>query len=407
MAKFSLIYALFTLFFSTSATALTSDYFSSKSNPFVVDFGFEYLHPQFGNIENVVIRNYKTGGIATPVSGSVDQVYPDVFAQTLNGQFLLSEESKATLIVKSFLPLNSLAQMDTGNTNLPEYVLYRAENQRPRMMAMGEMNLSDSWRAGLGFDLGFGVSAEATIYLQSGAGKYSSQRISASIRPKFIPLALIEHEGYRLLVKGENKIDFAFKTNAGASVFSTLSAGFDVSYSTNSALFFDPWTFELSKQYGLSAVGLDTWNLGLGISYQLWTGYQARAAVIEDVSGTFSNGLAPAFKTRNLLVPRVSLEKRFQSSRWELGYQFKDSIFNSTPSGNGNYLDPPRHTGVIGAIFPISSGWEFGANLQVARLTPQSVVKSDATDIGGPGYEALGWLYGGSVNLIVPFSKKD
>ncbi len=385
---------------------MTSEYFNSNSYPIVVEFGFEYLHPNFGAINNVLIQNPQTSSVATGVSGGVDQNYPDVFAQTINAKIVLNEEKKANLTLKSFLPLNSLSQIDSGNTYLPEYVLYRAEKQRPRISVMGEMNLSDSFRMGVGLDLGFGVTTEATAYLLSGTGKYSNQRISASVKPKLIPIGVLEYEGYRFLVKAENKVNFSLNTTAGASVFPPLNASFDITYSTNSALYFDPWTFDLSHQYALGFIGLDTWMLALGCSYQLWSGFESRAAVINNVSSTFSNGLAPSFKTKNLFVPRVAINKSFGNQKFELGYEYKDSIFKETPSGNGNYLDPPRHSFQFGVIFPFSSGWDFSTSLQVSRLAEQTVVKSDSTEIGAPGYRASGWLYGGNISLTIPFEAK-
>jgi hypothetical protein len=400
LGLFSVLY--FTLYIS-AANALQSECFRSESFPIVVAFGIEYLHPNFGSINNVVIRNPQTSSDAAPVLGGVDQNYPDVFAQTILAKIRLSEEKKADLVFQSFLPLNALAAMDSGNTYLPEYVLYRTEKQRPRVSAMGEMNLSDQWRVGLGLDLGFGVTSEATVFLQSGAGKFSNQRISASAKPRVIPMGSVEFDGYRLLVKGENKVAYSLATTAGANVFPPLNASFDVTYASNSALFFDPWTFDLSHRYELGAIGMESWAANLGVSYQLWSRFESRAAVINNISSTFSNGLAPAFQTHNLLVPRVAIEKAFGGQRWELGYEYKGSIFKGTPGSNGNYLDPPRHSFSLGVIFPFSSGWELGVTTQVSRLVPQSVVKIDTTDIGAPGYQASGWLYGGNVNLTIPF----
>jgi hypothetical protein len=402
MAKFFLISSLLFSFSSISAQAITSEYFNSTKHPLVVEFGFEYLHPTFGSIDNVVIRNPQTSSEAATVLGAVNQTYPDVFAQTLKAKILLDEEKNAELTVQSFLPLNALTQVDTGNTYLPEYVLYRTEKQRPRLSILGEMNISDRFKVGAGLDLGFGVTTEATVFLQSGDGKYSNQRISASVKPRIIPMVVLVYEQYRFLIKGENKVAFTLNASAGANVFPPLNASFDITYAATSALFYDPWIFDLSRRYQLAAIGLNTWSVGIGLSYQLWTGYEQRAAVIKNISGTFSNGLSPAFKARNLLVPRVAIEKSFTRQRWELGYEFKDSIFINTPSSNGNYLDPPRHSFSLGAIFSFSSGWELGTSLLVSRLVPQSVVKLDSTEIGAPGYQASGWLYGGNINLTIP-----
>ena len=405
MAKLALTFLLL-MAMRDSSFAMTSSYFESNSTPIVLGFGFQYLHPEFQPIENVIIRNNKTTSDPAPVSGKVEQNYPDVFAQILDLKVRVHERTNATIRFHSFFPLNSFAQMDTGNTYLPEYVLYRVENQRPRLSTIAEFDIVENMRAGFGIDLGFGVTSEANVFLQSGAGKVSNQRVSATVKPRVVPILSFEVNDYLFVVRGENKVSFSLNSAAGASVFPPLSASFDVTYQSNSALYYDPWKFDLSRRHSLSLLGLESWHLGWGASYQLWSGYEARAAVISGISGTFSNGQAPQFKTRTLLVPRVSLEKRFERARWELEYQFKDSIFTDTPSGSGNYLDPPRHTAVLSAMLPLGEGMEWGASIQVARLSSQSVLKSDTTEIGAPGYTASGWLYGGSLNVTVPFQTK-
>src|SRR5690606_20078761 len=121
------------------------------------------------------------------------------------------------------------------------------------------------------------------------------------------------------------------------------------------------------------------WTLTYGVAYQLWSRYQARAAIIADditnncngnagCASVFARTATPEFDARDLWIPQVGVETLWGDQRWELGYRFKDSIFRGLPTGGStNYLDPPRHDFWLGATFPLSNGWSWGANAQVSR----------------------------------------
>lgn len=376
---------------------------------YAIEVGFEYLHPMFQNFSNIVVENATTSSNSSTTQRDVVNDYPDAFAQTLKFQMLLDESNKTSLSVKSYLPLNALSQLDTGYIYLPEYVLYRAEAQRPRIQVGLGTSLSDRFRVGLGADVGFSVSATANVFLQNGTGKYSDQRISARLKPTVVPQASLQFDQYQLVVRAENKSKMELQTNGGARVFSG-GAGVDFSYDTESALFFDPWSFEF---HGKNALG-NSFNVTYGVAYQLWSRYQARAAIIgSDIQNNcngnagcatvFSKTLTPGFTARNLFVPQVGLEILIGDARYEVGYRYKDSIFADVPTGTGNYLDPPRHDAWLGASYPLSNGWEWGVNLQVSQLVAQTVVKSSSGDIGGPGYTTSGLLVGGGARLVIPF----
>ena len=387
----------------------------SEEKPFVVEIGFAYLHAALPPIENIVVENARTSTVSGVNYGTVNNNYSDVFGQTLKVQALLNASKHWTVGLKTFLPLNSLAEMDTGNIYQPEYVLYRTESQRPRILLTSGIDLGSDWRVGIGADVGFSVTAQANVFLQSGSGTYSDQRISAKVKPSLVPQASIQYQNYTFAVRGENKAGFDLTTVAAARVFGSANAAVNFAYDTNSALYFDPWDFELSGKNQLN----ETWAVVWGVAYQLWGGYQAGAAVIEQnvtnqcngnggCSSSFSASQPPGFKARNLIVPEAGFELSLGGNRYDLAYRFKDSIFNGVPTGAGNYLDPPRHDILLGATFPTKGGWEWNVQAQISRLASQTVVKTDPTEIGATspvssGYTASGWLYGGNFALTIPF----
>jgi len=383
-----------------------------KDHPFVIEAGIEYLHTAIPTIQNVIVENPSTSATNSNTYGNVDNSYPDVLAQTIRAQFLLSDTSKWTLSIKTFLPLNSLAQMDTGNTYQPEFVLYRAELQRPRIAVMSGMNLSDDWRVGLGADVGFSIDAVADVYLQSGTGTYSDQRISAKLKPNVASQASLQYLDYSFTARGENKSTLDLSANATAAVFSAVKAGLDFSYLSQSALYFEPWEFELDGKVHLTETTAILW----GASYEMWSRFQAPAAIIQGpvqnncngqsgCNSSFSPGLTPAFQARDLIVPTLGIQWQMADNRYQFTYRFKDSIFKNTPTSNGNYLDPPRHDAMFQVTFPFASGFEWSLHAQVSRLMSQDVVKSDVNEIGAPGYTASGWLYGGGVDVSIPLKE--
>lgn len=418
MAK-AFFLGLFTLLFTgaADATILSGELYSPSSLhslmkeefPITIEVGFEYLHPEIPSIRNVVVENPKTSTVTSPKYGNVENSYPDVFAQTIKAQAMIDQASKWTVSLKTYLPLNSLAQMDTGYMYQPEFVLYRAEAQRPRVLLATGLNLSDDWRVGVAADVGFSVSAQATVFLQSGAGTYSDQRLTAKLKPNVVPQLSLQYQSYTFTVRGENKANFDLGTSAGARVFGSVNAGINYSYTAESAMYFQPWEFELSGKTALN----DWMKLKWGASYQLWNGYQTRAALIQNeiqnncsdpsCTGTFSPSQAPSYKARNLIVPEAGLEFQSGNNRYEIGYRYKDSIFKDLPTQNGNYLDPPRHDVLAGVTFPTKAGWEWSLRAQVSRLVSQNVVKSDTNEIGAPGYTASGWMYGGGASVAIPF----
>jgi hypothetical protein len=383
----------------------------SESRPITVELGLEYSHSNLTSIDNIVVENPSTStAVSGPVKGNVDSDYPDTIAQTLKLQALLDADHEWTLGVKTYLPLDGIAQLDTGNEYQPEYVLYRANAQRPRILLTSGINLNPDWRIGFGLDVGFSVNAEADVFLQSGDGTVSDQRISAKVKPGFVPQASLAYKQYQFTVRGENKAEFDLTTNAGARVFSDVSAGIDFSYTTQSAQFYQPWEFEFDGRNDLS----NSVAIKYGVTYELWTGFQAPAAVIQtgnvtcptgvtDCTSQFSSGLTPGYKTRNIWVPEVGFVFKSGDNFFDVDYRFKDSIFNSVPTGVGNYLDPPRHDFLFGFTHPTPAGWQWNIHMTVSRLTSQTVVKSDPDSIGGPGYTADGWLYGGGFSVAIPF----
>jgi hypothetical protein len=351
---------------------------------------------------------------STVRNGNVDVSYPDILSQTLRFQAFVDAKKQWTIGLKTWLPLEALATINTGNIYQPEYALYRVETQRPRVLLTSAIGLGDDWRVGLGADLGFSVNAQATVYLQTGTTpdgqpKLSDEQISSKVKPTFIPQASIQFKDFTLAAKGENKVDMDVDVTAAARVF-VAGGAVNYAYVTDSALYYQPWEIEFLADNAIT----DSFRMKWGASYQLWSRYQVRAAVISgdiptqcDGNGAcatyFSPTGVPSSKPRDILVPEIVAEFHSGSNRYQIGYRYKPSIFEGLPTGdNTNYVDPPRQDLYLGAILTTKGGWEWNLHGRVSKFATQNVVKTTTDGIGWPGYQTGGWIYGGGVSLAIP-----
>lgn len=381
----------------------------SKDVKLVAEVGLQFLHPDFKEIKNVLVENTQTS--TQNRIGNIVPDYPDQLAQVLILQGMLNQEHRWSLSLKTVLPLNSLAQLDTGSIYAPEFVLYRTNLQRPQILIFSGVDATKEIRLGGGVEVGFNATTLAHLFLHAGNGRYSDQRLSIQMKATYTPWLGAEYAGYKFTVRGESKSKLDMNVVAAARIFSNIDAGIPFSYNSESSLYFVPWTFELEKDFVLS----ESVTLKPSLSYQLWSRFVPAAAIIGDQSqidcqgqGTcgnsnFSPSRAPEYKTQNLLVPSIGAEWKVSGYTVSGGYRYKASIFQDLPIGFGNYVDPPRHDALVGLRFLFLNDWEMDLHLQVSRLIAQNVVKSNASDIGAPGYEAAGWLYGGGIQVAVPF----
>jgi hypothetical protein len=405
------------VFEGIGSTATTVHHQLNPDQPFVAEFGIHFMRTSFPKMTDVVVENPQTSTQATAQYGTIQPETPDILVQTLFLQTYLREIDRFTVALKSSLPLNGLAVLDTGSIYRPEYVLYRQTKQRPEVTLFSGIDLAKDFRIGLGVDVGFSVTAQADVFLQAGSNQYSDQRIVAKMKPFFVPIAAVELSDWTASVRGENRSKLDLNASAGARVFGTVAAGINFDYLSSSTLYYQPWAFEISHVWQLSPNVVLRPSLG----YELWTGFQSPAAVIVNsvpnncngqpgCTATFSPGAQPEYRARNIWVPAVGVAfGQIENGQFRLGYRYKFSIFESTPTGIGNYLDPPRHDGLIGYRFALQSGIELGYFIQGSRLVSQTVVKSNSTEIGATsptsrGYQAGGWWYGAGLEVSIPFS---
>lgn len=387
-----------------------------QARRFFISWGLLFMSPQFEPIDQVVIENDFTSDKSPPRTGQVDLDYPNTLGNVLGlGINLFPEFYNLTIGLTTFSPIDPLAQIDSGETYIPEYVLYRARTQRPQAEFGIGAQLTPRFHIGVGLHFVFSLTSKVSTFLQTSEGNTSTMRMTSSLKPRAAPyLGMLYSDTQagaapprwstglviRLPAKSRNEI----LIQSGAEIASGLS-GLDFNLEANSTLFYDPLTLEVGGQFQHSPWG----RLFLQLDYQAWNRFEPPALEVKNSTtdgGTqIIESSPPRVTYRNLLIPRIAEEITLGNTTWRIGYAFRKGIFKSLPEGSGNALDPDKHMLNGGVSFRYSSflGWEVPASLDLHAsfhsLVSQSVQKTDSTLIGSPGYESGGNVWGGGLSI--------
>ena len=403
-----------------------------ESKTLILSFGLIDMTPNITPIQNVVTNTAfnSDNAVGSPTYGNVDTGYRTTFGEELGIAYdAFPDTYHLTFGLVAFLPVNQVALVDTGETYEPEYVLLRARTQRPQIELSVGADLGKGFHAGAGLHTGFSLTSNGTVFLKTNATQPSTMRFSSSIQTKFGPTlgflfappdapdAYSVGIVYRFPVSYDNVITF----NSDAQFFGT-SASIPFSFSANSALYYDPAALEIgtSIRHGTTA------RTFLQVDYELWNKYVSPNLVIGTSTETCSPGpctstITPSqslpFVYQNIVVPRFGEEVYLsQLATLRLGYSYHASIIQGTPTGAGNFLDPPKHalSAGVGLKFSHFLKYEIPASLDFAleyeQLVTQHITKSAGDEngnlggdpkIGSPGYDAGGNILGGGLTLTL------
>jgi long-subunit fatty acid transport protein len=397
---------------------------------FKFGLGLIVMEPNFLPITNVVTQN-KYNADAVQYS-DVDTSYKTTLGQELGLSYrLLPETWNLTVGFVAFFPVNQLAYMDTGETYVPEYVLYRARTQRPQVEFATGVDLGSGWHLGAGLHFAFTLTSNASVFINTRANTASSMRFTSSLKPKLAPyLGLLyapaeDPKAYSvgLVFRFPVTSDNTMTLNSAARVFGDFAA-VDFNFLGVSALFYDPMAIELGGTWQMCPAA----KTYLQLEYQFWKKFEAPALIIQQPQTTncqpagspecgsvqIMPGELPSYTYSNLLVPRIGEEIQLSDvTTLRFGYAYRSSIFSDHPTGAGNYVDPSKHmlNMGLGLKYPTLAGleipWSLDFNFAFQYLVRQNITKTpgnekgDLTDpkIGSPGYTAGGNIVGGGVTL--------
>ncbi len=331
------------------------------------------------------------------------------------------------------LPEPGRALGDSGEAYVPEYILYRADTNRPAFDFGLGGRLSDHFNLGVGLHLAYAVTSDVSVFLQTNPDHPSSMRFSASEKVKASPYlgALLfptdkpQDWSIGAVVRFPLTTNYNLQVNTAASLLADFAA-LDFNFAAMGALFYDPLALELGTAFRHSSWG----RLYLQVDYQFWSNYQPPAltivnpAVTNCTGGGCAGGIqitpgqntAPSFK--NIIVPRIGEEIEISNkTTLRLGYSRRPSIIDGIDAGIGNMLDPGVN------LFNVGTGFHFthflsydipctlDLNLAYDVLDSFHVTKTagdesgnpSGSKIGSPGYDAGGSQIGGGASLTLAF----
>jgi hypothetical protein len=399
-----------------------------------------YMHPTFLDITNVVTQNLFTAD--NDAVGNVDTSYRDTLGQALGFSYqLFPDFFNLTLGVTTFLPLNAVAYMDTGEAYVPEYFMYRARTQRPQVEFALGARLGKGFHFGAGLHFGFSLTGNANVFINTVNNSASSIRFVNSTQTQAAPYLGIlyrpepdpgavgddpERYATGLVMRFPVASNSTMVLSSAARVFGNFAA-VDFNFTALSTLYYDP----MSLEWGGTWKYLSWSRAYVQIDYQFWSAFQAPALLIQQVNTTscvgsgcnngtlvISPGSVPSFPYQDMIVPRFGDEILLsESTTLRLGYVYRPSILGSVSNGNGNYLDPPKHIVTLGLGLKFSHFLGFNTANQIdfhlgyQYLVRQPIFKTAGNEsgnlgdskIGSPSYVAGGANYGGGVSLSLLF----
>jgi hypothetical protein len=370
---------------------------------------------RFTPISNVIVENTATSDKET--ISDVDLDYRSTFGSAYGFVYqLFPEFHRFSLGLTVFMPVNQVAYMDSGETFVPEYMLYRSRTQRPQFELGVGIETTPGLYFGLGMHMAFSLTSNASVFISTSTP--SSMRFASSLKPKLTPYLGV-------LFVPDNAVNPAYTLGAvfrfaatsannltlrtSAQLLGSLAAP-DFNLSAYSALFYDPLKLELGATFKTVEDG----RLYLQADFQAWHQFEPPAITIEEPTLT-STGVPvkgsqnPGFDYRNIIIPRLGHEYAVNGTTTvRAGYAYRPGIIRTPSTGQGNYLDPSKHMLNAGVGFKYNTFLSFNTpctldfNASYQALVAQQITKTPGV-IGAPGYEAGGKIFGGGASLNLAF----
>lgn len=386
--------------------------------------------PRFTSITGVTLVNSYVSDSNSAGSVTVDD-YKATTGQSLGISVrLLPQLLNLSVGVVGFIPLEQTAYMDTGETYVPEYFLYRARTLKPQFdFGLGAKmpGILDFLHLGVGVHLGFALEGTGIVFMQTDKSKPSSMRFATALKPKAAPYfsLLVAPSGERSLVTAGVVVRLPVDSTVSMILRSAARAipnvpALDFNFLANSSIYYDPLTVELGAT-------LREWDFGrtfVQAEFQNWHLYKSPALLVQDpsVNGctnpqcgvSISDGWIPSYPYRNIWVARVGQEFYWRDLVLRAGYGYRPSILSDVSNGAGNYLDPAKHQIALGAGYLFRNLRESGIDLKVDAhfayhaLVTETIAKTAGNErststggdkIGTPGYSAGGSIIGGGLGL--------
>ncbi|MAW07153.1 MAG: hypothetical protein CME61_02605 [Halobacteriovoraceae bacterium] len=361
----------------------------------------------FSEIKNIVVENDTTSQSGQSF-GNVSTDYESISMGQAHGVVSIPK-LETNLAFSIFAPLLYIAKFDSGDPQLPEYVMYRSRPKRMSAQLSLTRKVNDNVALALGAQVGFKLEAdiEANASL-NGTNFGSSARAKANIFPK---VAFLGSASY---FNKDHRVSFTLKQGqemtAKASVTGqTTDPRIIFDLTSESLSYFEP--HQLRATYSFKA--LDWIEITTGVKYEIWSDFTPPTLKLIQEASVLSSDNYEVISTKNTLSPSLGLKIDVQ--KWSIltGVSLNESPLDSSYTGAGNSIDSSSKdfsAGVIKRTNLFSTEIAFTGAIKYRKLEEKTVNKetgqengSNGLKIGAPGYDIGGDITNVAIGLQIKF----
>jgi hypothetical protein len=369
------------------------------------------IQTKFEDINNIVIKN-NTNSSDARVLGNANTQTKTIKMASLGALLPLPGERSGVITLQIFTPLGSLAEINSGDSFLPEYVMYRSRFDRTIAQIQYAKPISENWGFSIGTQLGFQVGSDVgTQASLNGAPYGSSSTLKAEVKPTLGLLTSLSYSDQRrhLYLSYQQEMKTNLEARASGEINNPTSGLFSIAL--ESMVYYDPHQLRFSIAQKLG----ERIELYLGADYQVWSGYKPPTILIRDLGGILlPSNQYDQVKVKNILIPKIGLMIRASSKiNLSFGMFYRPTPLDSDFSGAGNSIDTDVltfSTGPSTRLNLLGLDVEAGLAIQYQKLKEKQVLKSTGQEngtagdkIGAPGYtiggQSMAFVLGFNVSI--------
>lgn len=350
------------------------------------------------DIKDVVVTSPMNSNVIPPYQrGTVEQNRKVLTLAHLNALFPFMGKSKLGLNI--YVPMTKLMEISTGDHYLPEYVFYRARNNR--LLAHGSLifPLSNSISASLGLHSGVQSQGQTEmIGRNSGSTEPSSGKLVLNATPSIGVTFSVAHqtENSKTYFAFQDTVKSEFKNDAfGFTPLDTTTTSFPFSLQMSSLLYFDPRIYRVGHMRKF-----DDLKIMASIEYQDWSEYQTPKLKLENTGGIIISSFDyESIKTSNPLIPHLGVSFK----NYHAGISFRPQVIKSDLNNNGTSVDSDLYNFSLGHHFSFSfldKNIKFHTSYLLQLLKSYEVEKTPNREdgqtgekLGSPGYSVGGQIH--------------
>lgn len=364
----------------------------------------------FDDIKGITTKNSTNS--TTNETGNAKTDYGKSYHSIIHASLPIAYPGAGSLALSFVAPFGDIAETNSGDARLPEYVMYHARHKRTQVFVSYAHPFNDTWAMSLGAHVGFQASADIQTQASLNGASYGSAGAAKSkVTPSLGALLSVarKHDGGQFAFTYQQEMKSNLKANATGEINDPTSVLFDITL--DSMIYYDPHIFRTSLGQRLTS----TLDFNATFEYQMWSNYKPPTIFIKRNGGVLlSSDNYEKLQLKDIPVARAGLTwHMFDSFSLSSGVFWRPSPIDSDYSGAGNSIDSDV-VGLTGGfahkmkIFEKNVEW--GAALQYHMLSETTVTKSTGQEngnagnkIGAPGYKIGGEILTGSIGARMMF----